>query len=102
MMRPPRKERICNIKDIPNRGTIKFSFKQGDQELEGFCVRIDKQIIAYLNECAHLPMAMDWDDNDFFTEDKKHLFCKTHGAVYNEGTIVGTDYYLYCDTYYLL
>ena len=75
-------EWICKLKDIRDRTSTKFTFKQGDLDLEGFCIRLGDQVHAYLNECAHLPMSMDWDDNEFFTEDGKRLLCKTHGAVY--------------------
>jgi nitrite reductase/ring-hydroxylating ferredoxin subunit len=75
-------QEICEFDQIPDRGSMKFTFRQGDDELEGFCIRIKTEVFAYLNECQHLPMTLDWGNNDFFTQDKKGLICQTHGAVY--------------------
>lgn len=45
---------------------------------------------AYYNECPHVGLSLDWDDNDFFDADFTHLVCKNHGAHFlpGDGTCV--------------
>jgi len=37
---------------------------------------------AYLNRCRHLPIPIDSGSRSFLTQDKRHLLCGTHGALY--------------------
>ena len=41
---------------------------------------------AYVNVCRHVPISLDWVDNQFFTRDKRFLVCSNHGALYSPGT----------------
>ncbi len=49
---------------------------------EGFAVYHKGKFYAYANRCKHVPLPLDFGDNDFFTDDKKFLICKNHGALY--------------------
>jgi nitrite reductase/ring-hydroxylating ferredoxin subunit len=35
-----------------------------------------------VNRCRHVPMAMDWVENQFLTEDGRYILCATHGAAF--------------------
>ena len=37
---------------------------------------------CYLNECRHLPIPIDLGSKRYLTNDKRHLLCGTHGALY--------------------
>ncbi|MEM6960192.1 MAG: Rieske 2Fe-2S domain-containing protein [Myxococcota bacterium] len=37
---------------------------------------------AYLNRCKHIPVPLDGFQGDALHEDKRHLICFTHGALY--------------------
>ena len=52
----------------------------------GFVVRFRGALKAYVNECRHIPIPLDFGDLDFFTTDKKYIFCRNHGAVYEPGS----------------
>jgi nitrite reductase/ring-hydroxylating ferredoxin subunit len=45
---------------------------------------------AYLNRCRHLPTTLDAAGRKFFSADRRHLQCQTHGALYrlNDGYCV--------------
>ena len=45
---------------------------------------------CYLNECRHLPIPIDLGSKRYLTNDKRHLLCGTHGALYrlNDGVCV--------------
>ncbi|NOU25395.1 MAG: Rieske 2Fe-2S domain-containing protein [Methylotenera sp.] len=48
----------------------------------GFVVRFHGKPYAYVNQCAHVPVELDWNEGDFFTVQKDYLICSTHGAHY--------------------
>jgi nitrite reductase/ring-hydroxylating ferredoxin subunit len=55
---------------------------QGVDE-ECFVINYQGQFHAYVNRCRHVPMAMDWVDNQFFAEQGSYLMCQTHNAYYD-------------------
>lgn len=66
--------------------TKKFLFARNGQEIEAFVVNFGGELHAYLNRCRHVPMTMDWVENQFFTEDGEYIQCATHGACYKPDT----------------
>ena len=54
--------------------------------MDGFVVNFKGRFYAYSNRCCHIPIPLDWVDNEFFTRDKRHLICLTHGATYEPNT----------------
>ncbi len=49
---------------------------------ECFLINYKGQFHAYVNRCRHVPMTMDWVDNQFFAEQGRYLMCQTHNAYY--------------------
>ena len=68
--------------DIPAGGSAKFTLRWRGRVVEGFVVHFAGGFHAYVNRCCHVPMTMDWIDNQFFTEDGRYIQCATHGAWY--------------------
>jgi nitrite reductase/ring-hydroxylating ferredoxin subunit len=66
--------------------TKKFLLVCDGQELEAFLVNFGGALHAYVNRCRHVPMSLDWVENQFFTEDRRFLQCATHGAWYRPDT----------------
>jgi len=58
---------------LPIRGT--------DEEC--FIVNFGGEFHAYVNRCRHVPMAMDWIENQFFAVEGRYLMCQTHNAYYD-------------------
>jgi nitrite reductase/ring-hydroxylating ferredoxin subunit len=77
---------VAEAGELANGTTKKFHLRCGKGSIEGILVRYDGALYAYVNRCCHIPMAMDWVDNQFFTEDKRYLICATHGATYEPTT----------------
>ena len=50
--------------------------------LPAFVLQYDGQSFAYLNQCAHVAMEMDWQHGVFFDLDQRFIMCATHGALY--------------------
>lgn len=49
-------------------------------EEECFLVNHDGQLHAWVNRCQHIPIGLDWVENQFLSEDRRFLVCATHGA----------------------
>ena len=59
------------------------------QGLPAFAVKYQGQVHAYLNQCAHVAMEMDWQAGQFFDFDAQYLMCATHGALLRTAHCLG-------------
>ena len=78
-----RKILVAHTDELPLGATRKFSFARNGRQVPAFVANCQGRIVAYVNECVHLPISIDLDDNDFFTCDGLFFVCKTHGSVYD-------------------
>lgn len=76
-----------NSNDLQEKSTgVRFSVPALGEHVTGFAVRYNKQVYAYVNQCAHMPVELDWNEGEFFTVAKDFLICATHGAHYEPNT----------------
>jgi nitrite reductase/ring-hydroxylating ferredoxin subunit len=73
---------IARTDELRPGQTKKFVLDCGGREVEGFLVNAGGGFHAYVNQCRHVPMGLDWVENQFFTADGQFLQCATHGAFY--------------------
>ena len=73
---------VARVGEIGPGETKKFVFTCGTEEVEGFVLNYAGTLHAYVNRCRHVPMGLDWVENQFFTEDGRFVQCATHGAYY--------------------
>lgn len=73
---------IGRADDLAPGCTKKFVLHCGGRELEAFVLNHGGRLYAYLNRCCHIPMTMDWVENQFLTEQGDFIQCATHGALY--------------------
>jgi nitrite reductase/ring-hydroxylating ferredoxin subunit len=66
--------------------SIKFLMPIRGFDEECFVINYRGHLHAYVNRCRHVPMAMDWVDNQFFAEHGRYLMCQTHNAYYRPDT----------------
>jgi len=78
--------RILAEGELADGESRKFRLQCDGRELECFVVRWRGELHAYVNECRHVAMSLDWVENQFFTEDAELLLCPTHGALYAPDT----------------
>jgi nitrite reductase/ring-hydroxylating ferredoxin subunit len=74
--------RVALCSDLRPGESRKFLLPVRGIEEECFLINYQGQFHAYLNRCRHVPMAMDWVDNQFFAEEGHYLMCQTHNAYY--------------------
>jgi len=63
--------------------TIKFEYSKNGVTQSGFVVFFEGNYCAYLNQCRHLPVELDFKPNEFMDDEKKWIICATHGAIYH-------------------
>lgn len=77
-------ERLLTTSDaVTERGQgFRFDLPEHGERATGFLVRFNGNVYAYVNQCAHVPVELDWSEGDFFDLEKNYLICATHGAHY--------------------
>jgi nitrite reductase/ring-hydroxylating ferredoxin subunit len=70
------------VSDLRRGESSKFLLPIRDTDEECFLINYEGRFYAYVNRCRHVPMAMDWVDNQFFAEQGRYLMCQTHNAYY--------------------
>jgi len=78
---------ICISSDVVERGKgVRFPVTVFGEMGTAFVVRYSKNLYAYLNRCAHIPIELDWTEGEFFDSTGLYLMCATHGAIYSPDT----------------
>ncbi len=79
---------IASTEEIPEGGTTAFTYVDPAIGciVEAFVVRFEGEVRAYKNQCRHQPLALDYGDGDFMTEDGRYLLCRNHGALFEPDT----------------
>ena len=77
-------QRICASKDLAEQGRgVRFRVTQASQSLPAFVVRYaGGKVSAFINQCAHRALELDWSPGEFFDNDGQFIICATHGALY--------------------
>ena len=74
------------IEEIDDPGCREFRIGDGDWPFKGFVVRQGEQVYAYQNFCVHAGHPLNWQPNDFLTEDGSRIVCASHGAMFRPDT----------------
>ena len=78
---------VCRSDELIEGGRgLRFELALRGLPRSAFVVRFDGAPRAYLNQCAHVPVELDWQPGQFFDNDGLYLVCATHGAMYDAGT----------------
>jgi len=77
---------VVRVGEVQPGQTKKFMLAIDGREEECFVVNFDGTLHAYVNRCLHVPMTLDWVENQFFTEDRRYIQCATHGACFEPDT----------------
>lgn len=84
--------RVCPSAALAERGDgVRFEVAHRGGSLPAFVLRIEDRPVAYLNQCAHVPVELDWNPGRFLDDTGTVIVCATHGAVYDaaDGACVG-------------
>lgn len=74
---------ICESSVLESGGLgHSFFVEIDDQQLPAFVVRFQGEVYAYLNQCAHLFLELDWENGEFFDLSGDYIMCANHGALF--------------------
>jgi nitrite reductase/ring-hydroxylating ferredoxin subunit len=73
---------IAGVGDLGPGQSLTFGLECAGRRIEAFLINFRGRFHAYVNRCRHVPMTLDWVENQFFSTDGKYLVCATHGAYY--------------------
>ena len=74
--------KVARASELPPGESMKFLLPIRGADEECFLINFNGEFHAYVNRCRHVPMPMDWVDNQFFAEEGRYLMCQTHNAYY--------------------
>ena len=75
---------LCNTGELQNSGeAVPFDVVYRGRTCRAFAIRFEGRSHAYVNECAHVAMELDFQPNQFFDNSGQWLICATHGAMYH-------------------
>jgi nitrite reductase/ring-hydroxylating ferredoxin subunit len=73
---------LCHKDELKNHQTRSFSVDATDGLVELFVIRLDNAVKAYLNNCPHLGVPLNWQPDEFLSLEGTHIQCATHGALF--------------------
>lgn len=74
---------ICASADLGEAGRgVRFEVARRGARQAAFAVRFRGRVYAYLNECVHAGLELDWLPGEFFDASGLYLICSAHGALY--------------------
>lgn len=77
-------QRLCDSAALQEGAqAVLFDVLEWGRPATAFALRFDGEVIAYLNQCAHVPVEMDWQPGQFWDQDRRFIICSVHGALYD-------------------
>ncbi len=77
---------VARIDELDPGGVKKFWLICKQYRIDAFLVNDKGQFHAYVNRCRHMPTPLDFLRDQFLSDDRRHLMCYTHGALYEFAT----------------
>jgi len=77
---------IAKVDEFQDGSVKKFWIICRQYRVDGFLVNDHGSFHAYVNRCRHMTTPLDFIRDQFLSEDRRHLMCYTHGALYEFAT----------------
>jgi nitrite reductase/ring-hydroxylating ferredoxin subunit len=70
---------LCRLEELPEGTSRGFGPAPGG--FTGlFAVRHGGKVFVYVNSCPHIGLPLNWNPDQFLSEDGTHIVCANHGA----------------------
>lgn len=73
---------LCKTTDIEDPGSKSFEVKISHQTRSIFVVHKNGEFFAYINQCPHTGVNLEWQEDQFLDLDKELIQCATHDALF--------------------
>ena len=77
---------VAKVEEFQAGSVKKFWIICRRYRVDGFLVNDHGSFHAYVNRCRHMTRPLDFIRDQFLSEDRRHLMCYTHGALYEFAT----------------
>lgn len=77
---------VAKVDELPPGRVKKFWLVCDKYRVDAFLVNDQGSFHAYVNRCRHMSTPLDFVRDQFLSEDRRHLMCYTHGALYEPAT----------------
>ena len=77
---------IAKVEDVAPGSVKKFWLICQKYRIDAFLINDGGNFFAYVNRCRHMTTPLDFIRDEFLSEDRRHLMCYTHGALYETHT----------------
>jgi nitrite reductase/ring-hydroxylating ferredoxin subunit len=75
---------VCAGSALAERGrAVLWDVRLWGAATRAFALRIDGEVVGYINRCAHVPTEMDWQPGEFLDDERRVILCTIHGAAYD-------------------
>lgn len=81
-----REHDVAGSDDLGPGQSLTFTLECDGHPVPAFLINYAGELHAYVNQCRHVPITLDWVENRFFTEDGRYILCANHGACYEPET----------------
>lgn len=77
---------IARVDELASGSVKKFWIICQNYRVDGFLINDQGSFHAYVNRCRHMTTPLDFVRDQFLSDDRRHLMCYTHGALYEFAT----------------
>lgn len=77
---------VAKVEELPPGCVKKFWLICDKYRVDAFVINDQGSFHAYVNRCRHMTTPLDFMRDQFLSEDRQHLMCYTHGALYEPAT----------------
>jgi len=76
------KYKICDLEEIAESGCKEFKVRSAAGLQDAFLIFFNQSLYAYVNQCPHTGVNLNWQADQFFSLDGTYLQCSLHGALF--------------------
>ncbi|HBA65812.1 MAG TPA: (2Fe-2S)-binding protein [Methylococcaceae bacterium] len=76
-------EPICQGYQVTELGKFSFNINYRGKSRSAILIRFNGAVYGYLNQCVHMPRALDCEDSNIFDESGRYLQCSMHSICYD-------------------
>ena len=80
------KQKICDLGELSELAAKEFTLEPCSGMKDAFLIYVNQKYYAYLNQCPHTGVNLNWQPEQFFSVDGGYLQCSMHGALFETTT----------------
>jgi nitrite reductase/ring-hydroxylating ferredoxin subunit len=79
---PPAGAEICKLSELAARPALTITCGEGNAQREVFLLARDGAVVAYLNDCPHRHLPLNFHPDRFLDPEGAHILCTNHIALF--------------------